>query len=206
MLSAPYDLEDLLRRSDEIIELLGAGAIVTCVYLTARFQECDVSKNDVYKRIYSRYYGLMGAGLTEAFFARYFELLENTKNLGFDPLAIAQDLKEYPNRKGQLALQFSFITKIGTTFDPNLPIYDSRIVDLFGIRNSKIIRDFDKRVHAHLEDFEEIKRCIDMCMQAQPFTELVNRCQDVAPGNILPGRRFADLILWAYHQLKTKSS
>jgi len=206
MLSPPYNLEDLLRRSDEIVELLGAGAIVTCVYLTARFRECDVSKNEVYKRIYSRYYGLKGAGLTEAFFARYFELLENTKNLGFNPLAIAQDLKEYPNQKGQIALQFSFITKIGTTFDPKFPIYDRRIVELFGIRNSKIIRNYDERLHAHLDDLEEIKKRIDMCMQAQPFAELVNRCHDVATAGILPGGRLTDLILWAYHQLKPKNS
>jgi len=205
MLSVPYNLEDLLKRSNEIIELLGAGALVTCVYLTEHFRACDVSKNAVYKLIYSRYYGLKGAGLTEAFFTRYFELLENTKNSGFDPLAIAQNLKECPNRKGQLSLQFSFISKIGTTFDPNLPIYDSRIVELFGIRNSKIIRDYDERLLAHLDDFEEIKRRIDMCLKVPPFLELVNRCQVVNTAGILPDRRLADLILWAYHQIKAKN-
>jgi len=205
MFSAPYNLEDLLNRNSEIIELLGAGALVTCVYLTERFRACDVSKNEVYKLIYSRYYGLKGAALTEAFFARYFELLENTKHSGFDPLAIAQNLKEYPNRKGQLSLQFSFITKIGATFDPNLPIYDSRIVELFGIRNSKLIRDYDERILAHLDDFEEIKRRIDMCLKVPPFSDLVNRCHLVNTAGILPDRRLADLILWAYHQIKAKN-
>ena len=205
MLSAPYNLEDLLKRSNEIVELLGAGALVTCVYLTEHFRACDVSKNEVYKLIYSRYYGLKGAGLTEAFFARYFDLLENTKNSGFDPLAIAQNLKECPNRKAQLSLQFSFITKIGTTFDPNLPIYDSRIVELLGIRNSRIIRDYDERILAHLDDFEEIKRRIDMCLKVAPFSELVNRCHVVNTAGILPDRRLADLILWAYHQIKAKN-
>ena len=204
MLSAPYNLEDLVNRTNEIVELLGAGALVTCVYLTERFRSCDVSKNEVYKLIYSRYYGLKAAALTEAFFTRYFELLENTKNSGFDPLAIAQNLKECPNRKGQLSLQFSFITKIGTTFDPNLPIYDSRIVELFGIRNSKIIRDFDQRLRAHLEDLEEIKRRIDMCLKEPPFSELVNRCHIVNTAGILPDTRLADLILWAYHQIKAR--
>ena len=205
MLSAPYNLEDLLNRNNEIIELLGAGALVTCVYLTERFRACNVSKNEVYKLIYSRYYGLKGAGLTEAFVAQYFELLENTKNSGFDPLVIAQNLKEYPNRKGQLSLQFSFITKIGATFNPNLPIYDSRIVELFGIRNSKIIRDYDERILAHLVDFEKIKRRIDMCLKVPPYSDLVNRCHMVNTAGILPDRRLADLILWAYHQIKAKN-
>jgi hypothetical protein len=205
MLSAPYNLEDIMRRSQAILELLGAGALVTCVYLTERLRACDVTKNEVYKLIYSRYYGLKGAGLTEPFFHRYFELLENTKDAGFDPLAIAQSLKQYPNRKGQLSLQFSFITKIGTTFDPNLPIYDSRIVELFGVRNSKIIRNYEERLFAHLEDYEGIKKRIDVCLNEPQFLELVNKCHEINTAGILPDRRLADLILWAYHQIATKS-
>jgi hypothetical protein len=202
MLAQPYSLERLQIRGDEILELLGAGAIATCLYLTTRLHECDITRNDVYKRVYSRYYGLKGAGLTEQFLSRYFLLLEDAKKSGFDPSMIAQDLKEYPNRKGQLSLQFSFITKIGATIDPNLPIYDSRIVQLFGIRNSKIIRDYDKRLHAHLEDFEEIKRRIAACMKERPIKELLRRCHEVGGG--LPDKRLVDLILWAYHQLETK--
>lgn len=207
MLSAPYSLADLLKRSDEIIELLGAGALVTCVYLTERFRACDVSKNEVYKLIYSGYYRLTGAGLTEAFFARYFEILEQTKSSGFDPVVIAQNLKKFKNRKGQLSLQFSFITKIGTTFDPNLPVYDSRLVKLFGIRNSKIVRDYDKRLRAHLDDLEEIKTRIGMCLKVPTFSDLVDRfrCNMGEPAGILPDTRLADLILWAYHQISSNS-
>ena len=205
MLSAPYSLDDILRRSNAILELLGAGAFVTCLYLTKQFRACDVTKNDVYKLIYSRYYGLKGAGLSELFFHRYFEQLENTKDTGFDPFAIAQSLKQYPNRKGQLSLQFSFISKIGTTFDPDLPIYDSRIVELFGIRNSKIIRNYDERLFAHLEDYEEIKRRVDVCLNEPRFLEIVNKCREINSTGILPDRRLADLILWAYHQIATKS-
>lgn len=205
MLSGRYSLEDLLKRSDEIMELLGAGALVTCAYLTERFRACDVSKNEVYKLIYSRYYGLRGAGLTETFSARYFEILEETKSSGFNPVAIAQNLKEFPNRKGQLSLQFSFITKIGTTFDPNLPVYDSRLVELFGIRNSKIIRDYDERLHAHLDDLEEIRTQIDMCLKVRTFSDLVDRCNMGEPAGILPDPRLADLILWAYHQIRAKT-
>jgi hypothetical protein len=202
MFAHPYSLERLQLRGDEILELLGAGAIVTCLYLTTRLHECDVSKNEVYKRIYSRYYGLKGAALTKEFVSRYFSLLENAKTSRYDPAAIAEDLKKYPNRKGQLSLQFSFITKIGTAIDPNLPIYDSRIVQLFGIRNSKIIRDYDERLHAHLEDYEVIKHRLESCMKEQPIAKLLDRCRNIGVG--LPDKRLADLILWAYHQLETK--
>jgi hypothetical protein len=205
MLSAPYSLEDLLKRSDQICEYLGAGALTTCVYLTQQFRACDVSKNEVYKLVYSRYYGLKGAGLTEAFHTRYFELLEKTKTSGFNLRAMAQDLKEYPNRKGQIALQFSFITKIGTTFDPSLPVYDSRIVELFGIRNSKTIRDFDDRLYAHIEDLKEISGRIDKCLKVPFFSNIVNRCKLGNEVNALPAARLADLILWAYHQIRAKN-
>lgn len=204
MFAPPYSLEGLQKRGDDIAELLGAGAIVTCLYLTTRLHECDVSKNKVYKLIYSRYYGLKGAGLTEAFLARYFSILEAAKKSGFNPAAIARDLKEYPNRKGQLSLQFAFITKIGTTVDPNLPIYDSRIVELFGIRNSKIFRDYDERLRAHLEDFQEIRQRIDACMRKRSFVEMLDRCRELTLSERLPNTRLADLVLWAYHQLETK--
>lgn len=201
MLSDPYSLEDLLKRSNEIIELLRAGTLVTCAYLTERFRTCDVSKNEVYKLIYFRYY-LKGAALTEAFLARYFEILQETKSSSrFDPVVIAHNLKEFLNSKGQEFLPFSFITKIGTTFDPNLPVYDSRLVKLFGIRNSKIVHDYDERLHAHLEDLEEIKTRIGKCLKVPTFSDFVNRCNMDELAGILPDTRLADLILWAYHQI-----
>jgi hypothetical protein len=205
MLSAPYSLEDLLKRSDGICEFLRAGALTTCAYLTRQLRACDVSMNEVYKLIYTRYYGLKGAGLTEAFLSRYFELLEKTKDSGFNLRAIALDLRRYPNRKGQLALQFSFITKIGTTFDPHLPVYDSRLVELFGIRNSKIVRDYDKRLDAHIQDLAEISKRIDMCVNVPSFSNIVDRCKLGNEVDPLPAGRIADLILWAYHQIWAKS-
>jgi len=102
-------------------------------------------------------------------------------------------------------LQFSSITKIGTTIDPSLPIYDSRIIQLFGIRNSKLIRDYDKRLIAHLEDFEEIKSRIEACLKDQTFVEIVHRCQEIYVASRLPDKRIADLVLWAYHQLEPKN-
>ena len=199
-----YSLDDLDRYSQRIIELLFAGAIHTTCYLTETSANEDIRTNTVYKHIFKRYYGLNFAGLTPEFYEEFFEQLVIAKNKGFDIFRIAAALKAIKNKKDQESLQFSFISKIGATVDPRLPIYDSRIVQIFGLSNRNGIKGHDNKLAILTDDYKVLKDKINRLLNEQQMNRLISEIEQKmgAIGYSLPEERICDLILWGYHQIK----
>jgi hypothetical protein len=88
-----------------------------------------------FRRLFTQWYGLNSAGLTDAFRDRYFQLLFAAKPVGKrDPYSsILLDLYEIPRRKGDPSLQCSFVSKLVAIHDESRPIYDVYVREFFGM-------------------------------------------------------------------------
>jgi hypothetical protein len=89
-----------------------------------------------FQKTFIGYYRLGGAGLTDRFKRRYFELLFACNPVGqedpYTPLLL--ELYGFKTRRGHRALQASFVSKLVSMHDESRPIYDRHVSDFFGLR------------------------------------------------------------------------
>jgi hypothetical protein len=90
---------------------------------------------DEFKAKFTRYYALNSSGLTNEFKQQYFELLFNFKGHDFeDPhTPILLELYKIKRRKGDRALQFSFVSKLVAIYDESWPLFDKFVSEFFGL-------------------------------------------------------------------------
>ncbi|MBI3922507.1 MAG: hypothetical protein HY318_13880 [Armatimonadetes bacterium] len=88
-----------------------------------------------FRRTFESYYGLNAGGVSKTFKDRYFDLLLGLKiEEGLDPYTpILKELYEFPRRRGDKALQCSFVSKLVAIHDETRPIFDRHVSDFFGI-------------------------------------------------------------------------
>ena len=88
-----------------------------------------------FEPIFVSFYGLNTAHLGEAFHREYFRCLFGLKlHEGVDPYApILRSLYKCVRRKGDNALQCSFVTKLVAIHDESRPIFDRHVGGFFGI-------------------------------------------------------------------------
>lgn len=88
-----------------------------------------------FRKLFSQWYRLNNAGVTEAFKARYFELLFEAGPHGKeDPYSeILLNLYRFKRRRGDRSLQCSFASKLVGIHDESWPIYDKYVREFFGM-------------------------------------------------------------------------
>ena len=105
------------------------------ISLIRDLHEKNVSADEEYRKKYSWYWALNGAGLGKEFRDAYFCELERLKGSKADAEtveAVARRLWDVPvNGSGRRSLQFSFASKLVHVINPDLPIYDSRVEDFY---------------------------------------------------------------------------
>jgi hypothetical protein len=131
----------------------------------------DVASDGEFQQRYRRYWGMRG-WLSDAFVARYFELLaERTRSGESDVGTIVRDLSrpepindQAPVRKlanaekaKKESLQFSFATKLAHMVNPRLPLYDS-FVAAFYFHNRPSSGPGPKRLAALLAFHDFLRR------------------------------------------------
>ena len=95
----------------------------------------DLKDRRAFQRIFIGYYRLGGAGLSEPFKQRYFELLFTCNPLGqADPYTpLLHQLYRFRTRRGHRALQASFVSKLVSMHDESRPIYDRHVSNFFDL-------------------------------------------------------------------------
>jgi hypothetical protein len=88
-----------------------------------------------FSSLFARYYRMGAARLTEAFKTRFFRELFSFKVTGAeDPYSrILKSLHRIPRAQGDLALQFSFVSKLVAVHDESQPIWDRNVSQFFGL-------------------------------------------------------------------------
>jgi hypothetical protein len=88
-----------------------------------------------FRSLFISYYVLNVGGLTDAFKDRFFEILfGDTVIVDGEPdfATILNELSLIPRQKGDLAMPFSFVSKLVAMHRESSPIYDRHVLNFFG--------------------------------------------------------------------------
>ena len=108
---------------------------------------------------------------------------------------IFNKLSKIPRRKGDYAVELSFVSKLIHTIDNNQPIYDSRIAKIFDIKSNYDIKDINERINDRLAMYNLLKRKFNEILTSQEARELVKDFKEELKVNI-GDVKMLDFILW----------
>jgi len=103
-----------------------------------QFSSTDVSKDNSFKETYKIFYG-MHRFCSDEFIDVYFNYLQKNKNSNPKP-TFTDTLKYFyetgkRRKNGKLVYEFSFVSKLLATLDPDLPVWDQNVLSKFGKKN-----------------------------------------------------------------------
>jgi hypothetical protein len=192
----------------EAIKKLDAEGLQTYLTLKRLLREQPDGFKDQFRRMFENYYGLNTGGVTGPFKNRYFELLFGLKlEEGVDPYTpILKELYEIPRRKGDKALECSFVSKLVAIHDETRPLFDQHVSAFFGITvPSSGCVDF--RIAGFVDNMEWLRQtycCWSADSQFQRILSTVKQKRPSLEGCADP--RLADFLVWTVGRKKLKSS
>jgi len=173
-----------------------------CPYLELKelLAENTSQARSQFRYLFTDYYGMNTAGLTNDFKDRYFEILfgDDVFSNGepnFQPILTTLSL--IPNRKGFSTLQCSFVSKLVGMRRESSPIYDSHVSKFFGERvpspsrsqESRILWfvDFLKRVAQDYTSWAHDERVCAILRRFKKCDERLAHCDTI---------RLMDFLVW----------
>ncbi len=186
-----------------IIDGIGRESVDVYLFLLEEFARGPVTENFVFQFVYRSFYGIDQAGLTPKFKSAYFEYLEQHRGvLELDLGAVTERLRNFPNRKGDTTLQFSFVTKLANTVNSSYPIYDGEIAKVFAFQAPYSYKPFSDRLKLYLDFYEFLRQfykdvTADESMKV--LVELFKSTYSTAVG--IPPVKILDFIFWSSGKL-----
>jgi hypothetical protein len=194
------NLSVLNENAQVIVEKIGREAVDVYLFLADEFARGPVTQNCLFQFVYRSFYRLDNAGLTTEFKSAYFECMENARGgLRVDLAAIVKKLQEFPNQQGHASLQFSFVTKLANTINPNYPIYDAEVAKCFGFRAPYNDKLFDPRLQKYLPFYQALSKfCEEVTIQGsmKELVGLFERTYSPAACRV-PAVKVLDFIFWS---------
>jgi hypothetical protein len=161
-----------------------------------------------FRRIFESYFGLNAGGVTDAFKDRYFELLFGLEIQDRDDphTPILMELYEIPRRKGDKALQCSFVSKLVAIHDESYPLFDRHVSDFFGIAvpsNGSI----DFRVAGFIANLKHLRKTYQRWSEDSEFQKILLAVKQRFPYlKDCTAPRIADFLVWAVGRNKLGST
>jgi hypothetical protein len=129
--------------------------------LKALLLDPSPSARDRFRRRFASFYGLNRGGLTDEFKDRFFEILFDGKVIVEgrpDFTSILTELSGIKRKKGDLAMPFSFVSKLVAMHLESSPIYDRHVRAFFGKAAPPASVEKDKRIKWYLAYLGEVGR------------------------------------------------
>lgn len=130
-------------------------------------EKSSAVENKLFQFVFRSFYRIDNAGLTDEFKQKYFKLLEDTRDCEPDIKDLCAQLYDIENRKGSKSLQYSFITKLANTVNPELPLYDKEVAKMYGYRSPISHKPLDQRIENLLSFYNHLTK---------DYTEILNNC------------------------------
>ncbi|WP_118976799.1 hypothetical protein [Taibaiella koreensis] len=141
-----------------IIENIQEESLAVYCFLRNQFEATDVVSNYLFQFLYRSFFRLDNAGLTREMKAEYFRILADFKtNQNFDLVKAVKHLWSFPALSGKNTLQFSFCTKMANMLDEQHPIYDDKVVSVFGLKQPYATLDFNEKLQTYLAQLSIIR-------------------------------------------------
>ncbi len=167
-------------------------------------RNCKNSKNltsdHVFQFVFRSFYRLDNAGLGDEFKDAFFLLFEEQRKNCESPdvSKIVRSLHTVKTARGKHSFQFSFATKMVATIDPEKPIYDSLVAELFGFNPGYFIRDDEKRITRFMRFYDELERVTRESSENRRLTTFMARmCERVHGLRDVPPTKQLDFVFWA---------
>lgn len=198
------DLSDIETNAEKIVRAIERESVEVYRFLSDEFARGSVSENYVFQFTYRSFYRLDNAGLTPEFKRKYFVLLEEARNLPeVDLPGLTQELFVIPNRKGHQSLQFSFVSKLANTVNPQYPIYDAKVASVFGFRAPYNHKTFDVRLNEYMAFYNKLRGIYAEILDSDLLQWLRQMFRDIyaAPPERIPEIKVLDFIFWSAGKL-----
>ncbi len=123
---------------DSLIDKISKTNLEVYKFIQDEFINSDVSKNFVFQFVYCNFYTLDMKKVDAKFIQGYFELMQNQKGtVGLDLETLLFNVYKIETGRA-LKFNYSFTSKLAHTIDNNIPIWDSRIAEVFGLKLSSV--------------------------------------------------------------------
>lgn len=190
---------------DLIIDNIQESSIAVYDFIIKECNKGDIKRNLVFQFIFSSFYGLNNAGLTNEFKDLYFDLFDSNKDKPvMDFKDVLYKLSQVKNHKGQNSLQFSFTTKMFHTIDSTYPIYDNEIASLFGFRQPYSQKDINIKISIYLDQYEQIKYTYNKMISDKLIKSAVDIFNLRFGKFSIPETKIHDFIFWSAGKIKNK--
>jgi hypothetical protein len=173
-------------------------------FLSEEFARGSVLENYVFQFTYRSFYRLDNAGLTPDFKREYFALLEQARNVPeVDLPGLTRKLFLVPNRKGHQSLQFSFVSKLSNTVNPQYPLYDAAVASVFGFRAPYNYKPFDVRLSEYMAFYNKLRIIYAEIISTDAVQEPRQMFREIyaAPPDSIPEIKVLDFIFWSAGKL-----
>lgn len=194
------DLSALKANAQEVVLGVGREAIEVYLFLSDEFARGSVAQNYLFQFVYRSYYQLDSAGLTDEFKSAYFQCMEDARGSSeIDLTATVTKLREFPNRKGQASLQFSFASKLAHTVNPSYPVYDTLVAEYFRFRTPYSYKQWEVRLNEYLDFYRQLRTLYENAIDngsLNELTDLFNRVYSPAARRV-PEVKILDFIFWS---------
>ena len=204
LLKEVYTLSDyqdlalkILNNQKAIIEKISPQMLNTYYWLQDNLHLKDVSSDAEYKRKFAGYYRMrfVSQKYRDSFFS-LFEAIKNDTELSF--VDVAKQLFQVDGRH-----EFSFISKMLHTIDPNRPIYDSQVDQALQIH-----RTYEPNIELKIRQDEEILKQISFVYQrleaSAEMVEPLAAFDQIIPSRSMSITKKLDFLLWALGGIEKK--
>lgn len=167
MISAS-ELSNLINKnSGNLLDLIDIENIRSWCRLRNQLKETSILEDSDYQERYRKFFGIGGVGMNKAFIQRYFELLEESKEIEeFDFRRVTLELLRDQNRRKLSLSQFAGVSKMANLINQDYPIYDNYVSDLF---------DFDKPTSTRMDNRERLNVYLGQYQQqVDIYTQMLN--------------------------------
>ncbi len=162
------ELSNLINKnSGNLLDLIDIESIRSWCRLRNQLKETTITEDETYQERYRKFFGIGGVGMNKAFIKRYFELLEELKEVEeFDFRRVALELMRDQNRRKLSLSQFAGVSKMANLINQDHPIYDNYVSDLF---------DFDKPTSTRMDNRERLNVYLGQYQQqVDIYTQMLN--------------------------------
>ncbi len=204
-MSAPNTYQ--LRLLGKAVKHLEEKYILAYLDLKRLLAEKPTGYKEKFQEIFVPYYALNSGGLTKDFMTRYFDLLFGLEIQDDDPYTpFLLELYEIRRRKGDRALQSSFVSKLVAIHDESSPIFDRHVSYFFGItipRNDSV----KFRIAGFVENLKHLRKIYQCWAEDPRFRKILLKVKQKYPGlENCATSRIADFLVWTVGRKKLGSN
>ena len=173
-----------------IFAKIDAKMLLTYYWLMEKLHARNVSTDQEYRKKFGGYYirRFVSQEYRYAFFS-LFEQIKDQPNISFEEVS-----RKLFGVNGKH--EFSFISKMLHTINPECPIYDSRVDAALKIHRTYQL-DFNKKLQQDTQILNDIAACYQNLASAPEMTEILAAFDQIVPAHKMTVEKKLDFILWA---------